>query len=663
MKPKAKPAPAKRPLVVLGVTGSIAAYKAAEITSQLARAGCSVHVVLTADAQKFITPLVFKTLSRNPVVTDLYDEEEGWKPTHIRLADEADLLLLAPATANVLAKCAAGRRADVHRPGADPGGVAAGGAGDEREDVAAPGDAAERGDAGGARGPVHRTGGGDVVLRLRGPGAVVAGGTDRRPRPATVRPSRWARPPRRMINWSMLRAFAGVWVTPPVDPHRQANRIDFMEENVCLPVKGFILAWIFYVLYLSGAFEGDKPVGDLSLRTVRIVYWSYVAVNLCGAVFLLWMKRFPIVLVQWVVFAINLIDAAFLASCTVLTGAMKDLAYWVFLGLIVRNSVSVPVPLLQVTLNLLVIVAYVAAGIFDQTLIDVGVERLAWEEVGKSAAGMLGDVQYLEAFAIRVFLMLLVLLCCYGVQVLFDKQRIADEELEEFHARQEQLQTAGRLAAEIAHQVKNPLSIINNAVFALQRFAPPDKPDAARQLQIIRDEVDRSDRILTELMGYAQLAEGKVESLDVLEELEAAIQQVVPPGASYPLQIQRSYAGGLPRLQMQRGHLREVFVNLLQNARDAMPAGGRIELSARPGDDYTLFVTIADTGPGIPPESLDRIFEPYFTTKERGTGLGLAIVKHNVEIYGGTVRVESGLGKGTRFSLQFRAKTMLRFRT
>jgi phosphopantothenoylcysteine decarboxylase len=108
MKPKAKPAPAKRPLVVLGVTGSIAAYKAAEITSQLARAGCSVHVVLTADAQKFITPLVFKTLSRNPVVTDLYDEEEGWKPTHIRLADEADLLLLAPATANVLAKCAAG---------------------------------------------------------------------------------------------------------------------------------------------------------------------------------------------------------------------------------------------------------------------------------------------------------------------------------------------------------------------------------------------------------------------------------------------------------------------------------------------------------------------------------------------------------------------------
>jgi phosphopantothenoylcysteine decarboxylase len=98
----------KQPNIVLGVTGSIAAYKAAELTSQLVKAGGDVHVVMTADALRFITPLAFKTLSRHPVVTDLYDEEEGWKPTHIRLADEADLLLIAPATANNLAKLALG---------------------------------------------------------------------------------------------------------------------------------------------------------------------------------------------------------------------------------------------------------------------------------------------------------------------------------------------------------------------------------------------------------------------------------------------------------------------------------------------------------------------------------------------------------------------------
>jgi phosphopantothenoylcysteine decarboxylase len=94
--------------VVLGVTGSIAAYKAADLTSQLTKQGCDVHVVMTPDALRFITALPFKTLSRHPVVTDLYDEEEGWKPTHIKLADEADLLLIAPATANIIAKLAFG---------------------------------------------------------------------------------------------------------------------------------------------------------------------------------------------------------------------------------------------------------------------------------------------------------------------------------------------------------------------------------------------------------------------------------------------------------------------------------------------------------------------------------------------------------------------------
>ncbi|MEP6663430.1 MAG: flavoprotein [Verrucomicrobiota bacterium] len=94
--------------IVLGVTGSIAAHRAADLASHLAKADYDVHVVMTSDALKFITALPFKTLSRNPVVTNLYDEENGWKPLHITLADEADLLLIAPATANVIAKLAQG---------------------------------------------------------------------------------------------------------------------------------------------------------------------------------------------------------------------------------------------------------------------------------------------------------------------------------------------------------------------------------------------------------------------------------------------------------------------------------------------------------------------------------------------------------------------------
>jgi phosphopantothenoylcysteine synthetase/decarboxylase len=98
--------------IVLGVTGSIAAHKAADLASLLTKAGCRVNAVMTADAQQFITPLPFKTLTRQPVITNLYDEEEGWKPAHIRLADEADLLVIAPATANVIAKLAHGMADD-----------------------------------------------------------------------------------------------------------------------------------------------------------------------------------------------------------------------------------------------------------------------------------------------------------------------------------------------------------------------------------------------------------------------------------------------------------------------------------------------------------------------------------------------------------------------
>jgi phosphopantothenoylcysteine synthetase/decarboxylase len=99
---------AESKLVVLGVTGSIAAHKAVDLTSQLVKQGSTVSVVMTQDAMRFVTPLPFKTLSRQPVITDLYDEEEGWKPAHVRLADEANLLLIAPATANTIAKVALG---------------------------------------------------------------------------------------------------------------------------------------------------------------------------------------------------------------------------------------------------------------------------------------------------------------------------------------------------------------------------------------------------------------------------------------------------------------------------------------------------------------------------------------------------------------------------
>ena len=101
-------------------------------------------------------------------------------------------------------------------------------------------------------------------------------------------------------------------------------------------------------------------------------------------------------------------------------------------------------------------------------------------------------------------------------------------------------------------------------------------------------------------------------------------------------------------------------MNLLQNAREALGGTGTVTVTADCDREYTVKISVADTGPGIAPELVERIYEAYYTTKEKGTGLGLAIVKHNVELYGGRVLVESVLGKGAKFTLFFPAKTWMK---
>src|SRR5688572_20362546 len=96
------------PVIIVGVTGSIAAYKAADLVSKLVKRECEIHVVMTQSAQEFITPLTFQTLSRNPVITSVFDGTRSWRPGHIEFADRADLLLIAPATANIIAELAHG---------------------------------------------------------------------------------------------------------------------------------------------------------------------------------------------------------------------------------------------------------------------------------------------------------------------------------------------------------------------------------------------------------------------------------------------------------------------------------------------------------------------------------------------------------------------------
>jgi len=464
------------------------------------------------------------------------------------------------------------------------------------------------------------------------------------------------------MRFKTLKELASVLISPPVDSQEQSRRIGFMEENVALPVKAILFAMIFYFLFLSGEFEGVRNLGEGSfpIESIRLVLIGYLIIN-CGAAYVLIRhKRYSVRVVQWVVFSNNLMDALILALCTMLTGGLNTYAYWVFLALIIRNSVSVPDAPMQIGLNLLLIVCYTGAAFVDKTSVDFEIERQFELEDTQLRAGHLVGLNPYHAYTIRIFLMMLVMACCYGVQILFDRQRRVQDDLREHLLRQEQLQSAGRVAAEIAHQIKNPLAIITNAAFSLQRIIADNKPGGQKQIQIIRDEVERADRIITELMGYAQLAEGKVEKLDVKEELDQAIKSVFPKGTHENLKIVRDYDDELHPLQMQRRHLSEVFTNLLSNARDALNGSGRIKVMARNTSDYVVVITFEDSGPGIPPEKVVKIFEPYFTTKEKGSGLGLAIVKKNVEIYGGSVSVESEIGHGAKFILNLPARTMMR---
>lgn len=435
----------------------------------------------------------------------------------------------------------------------------------------------------------------------------------------------------------------------PNDPHQRqiAFRLRLIERNFGIPVKTAALILVGYYLFFtrwSGTdIETDREV---ALAMVQFFFVLYGILSIGCGMMLSGMNQLPLRFSQLVVLVVAVLDIFFVAAMTLVTGGFDSPIYWIFVVLIIRNSISIPSAPVQISANLLVLFCYLAAGSIDMAIQEM-------EDAGSAGS--------IEPFFLRIIVLGLLCSCSYGVQALFDRQRKAEEESHEHAIRQEQLQATGRLAAEIAHQLKNPLGIINNAAFNLQRTKKEGKT-ITQQISIIREEVDRSDRIITELMGFAQLAEGKIEPMSIPEHLDRAIQQVFPRAADFQVTVHREYQPALPLIFMQRGHISEIFVNILQNAREAMEGVGNIKVGAYYGDNYSVIVVIEDDGPGMNEEQTNQLFEPYYTTKEKGTGLGLAIVKHNVEIYGGQISVESEIGKGTKFCLQFPARTLMKLR-
>jgi signal transduction histidine kinase len=487
------------------------------------------------------------------------------------------------------------------------------------------------------------------------------------------------------LDWQTFKGLPKLLATSPAEPPQQAERIVAVQLHIVLPVKVGVIAVVLYYLFYAGWLTEELTTRWVVQQTLQRFFLIYVVCNAVASVVLLLWRRFPPGIFQWLVFALGLLDGLFVAELAFLTGGFDSNTYYMFPGLIVLNAISIPLATPQIALNILLSLFYLGAGTLYANVPDPTSGSLPPIAFRPANSNLIVSIHGTNRISrpirpIRVsdlpyssmppenasgpdlpklFTLWLLTACCYGVQVLAERQRRALEETREFAMREGQLRSAGRLAAEFAHQIKNPLAIINNAAFSLQRALRSDNPGTIQQVAIIQEEVIRADRVITQIMGYAQLSEGHVEKLNVIEELNRAIAQVFPSVVPTGIQVHREFGRGFPPLLMQRGHLSEILVNLFKNAREALVEKGNVFVTADCHRDHSIEISVRDDGPGIAPDKIERIFEAYYTTKERGTGLGLAIVKHNVELYGGKVRVESELGKGAKFTLIFPAKASM----
>lgn len=225
--------------------------------------------------------------------------------------------------------------------------------------------------------------------------------------------------------------------------------------------------------------------------------------------------------------------------------------------------------------------------------------------------------------------------------------RTAQEQL----VRREKLAVLGQLSGGLAHQLRNPLGNVKNAGYLLKMAANQPEPAVKEALEILDTEINRAERIISSLLDFARTRVPNRVTVNLDRLLREVVAQVTLPDAP-PIELVVEAAGDLPPVQSDPDQLSQVFDNLLWNAVQAMPAGGRLAIRTGLVEPGWVAVSVADSGIGIPPADLSKIFEPLFTTKPKGLGLGLALIRNLVEANGGCIRVESEVGRGSTFTVQ-----------
>ena len=230
------------------------------------------------------------------------------------------------------------------------------------------------------------------------------------------------------------------------------------------------------------------------------------------------------------------------------------------------------------------------------------------------------------------------------------------QQLQDEIRRQEKLAAIGGLAAGVAHEIRNPLSSIKGlATFFGDQFE--DGSEAKDAAGVLVNEVDRLNRKITELLDFSKPTDVKHQLTELEPLLSHSLQLIQQDISIQNIEIYMAIDQNLCPVSVDPDRLTQCLLNLYLNAIQAMPAGGTLTLECRADQPGHIRIAVSDTGDGIPADNLDRIFNPYFTTKGRGTGLGLAIVHKIVEAHHARIKVESVVGKGSTFSLQFPCHT------
>ncbi|KAB2959101.1 MAG: hypothetical protein F9K18_11740 [Thermoanaerobaculia bacterium] len=234
-----------------------------------------------------------------------------------------------------------------------------------------------------------------------------------------------------------------------------------------------------------------------------------------------------------------------------------------------------------------------------------------------------------------------------GLRRFLERQRQREAEVATRLAHVDQLASLGQLAAGLAHEIKNPLAGLHGALEVLRDEAP-EGPSAPLYDEML-GELKRVNGILQQLLESGRPAPLRTQPTDLRKLLEDTADLMKPSLRRHDVELEVEIAEGLSKALLDAAKIRQVLVNLIQNAAEAMRDGGRVTVRASRLPSGEIVIAVADDGPGIAAGELERIFQPFFTTKFSGTGLGLAITRSLVEQHGGRVEVDSEPGRGTTF--------------